>query len=163
VKRLEKMLPDEDGEFKSLKAELEVLDEVGGGRTGRGPAGTYSTDSGTCPPEVWALRRTQSRRPPPLLRPRFIIYPPKTSKAPAVRLQEADRFCDLYEREAKATTAALEGFRKALGASLGPLHTRGNNRNIHKPRHETNACRRGTPGAGGELFPWAPRTRILER
>ncbi|GLC43474.1 hypothetical protein PLESTM_001477300 [Pleodorina starrii] len=54
VVRLKTMLPDEEGEFKALKAELEELE------------------------------------------------------------READQFCDLYEREAKATGAALEGYRQAL-------------------------------------------------
>ncbi|GIL85298.1 hypothetical protein Vretimale_10741 [Volvox reticuliferus] len=54
VVKLQTMLPDEEGEFTSLRAELEELE------------------------------------------------------------READHFCDLYEREAKATTAALQGFRQAV-------------------------------------------------
>ncbi|GIL55534.1 hypothetical protein Vafri_11092 [Volvox africanus] len=54
VVKLQTMLPDEEGEFKSLRAELDELE------------------------------------------------------------READHFCDLYEREAKATSAALQGFRQAV-------------------------------------------------
>ncbi|EFJ50379.1 hypothetical protein VOLCADRAFT_88930 [Volvox carteri f. nagariensis] len=55
VVKLQTMLPDHDGEFRGLRAEVEELE------------------------------------------------------------READHFCDLYEREAKATSSALEGFRQALG------------------------------------------------
>ncbi|KAG2493934.1 hypothetical protein HYH03_007865 [Edaphochlamys debaryana] len=54
VVRLELMMPDEDGEFRGLKAELEELEK------------------------------------------------------------EADYFCDMYDREVKATKAALQGFRVAV-------------------------------------------------
>ncbi|GLI60478.1 hypothetical protein VaNZ11_002637 [Volvox africanus] len=54
VIKLQMMLPDEEGEFTSLRAELDEVE------------------------------------------------------------READHFCDLYEREAKATSAALQGFRQAV-------------------------------------------------
>ena len=109
--RLELMLPNSNGEFRALRAELEALEKVGGGSRGGDVAGMLCSPRcqctlkhrtcAVCLGATSSLTHHRARMPP---------HPPHPHVA-----QEADQFSGMHERQAKATQTAVAAIKQALG------------------------------------------------